>query len=417
MFALVDCNNFYASCERLFQPRLIGQPVIILSNNDGCVIARSNEAKALGIGMGVPFFQVQGLCKRHGVHVFSSNYTFYGDMSQRVMRVIEQEWPVVEIYSIDEAFLDLRSLPADERLSFCRQLQQRIGQYTGIPVSIGIGASKTLAKLANHIAKKELKVPVFDMGGAEFWMAHIPIQDVWGVGRKWGRKLVEQGLYTAQDLAKADLRWIRARFNVSLQRTALELRGISCAGSEHDASRKSILSSKSFGRSQTEWSTVSQAIASYCARACEKLRQQRLRAGYLSVFVRTNSFRQDLPQYRQSAGMQLIHPSDDVRYLTAMAKMCLQTIFRSGFHYHKVGVLLSELGDKRLFQPDLLHPLDKEQSLQSERLMDVYDAINQRFGRHTLRLAAEGFAKPWSARIEKRSPCYTTCWEELAMVY
>ncbi|KTD82233.1 Y-family DNA polymerase [Legionella waltersii] len=416
MFALIDCNNFYASCERVFQPSLANKAILVLSNNDGCVIARSNEAKALGIKMGVPYFEVRSLCKQHKVHVFSSNYTLYGDMSRRVMSVIEEHWPEVEIYSIDEAFLDLQSLPLTAQELFCRDLQKTILRYTGIPVSIGIGSTKTLAKLANNIAKKELKIPVFRIDKESAWLDKIAVGDVWGVGRQWSKKLVQQGIYTAQHLANLDLLKVKGLFNAMLQRTALELRGVSCSGLLNNESRKSIISSKSFGTMQTEYSALAQAISSHCARACEKLRQQGLVARYLSVFIQTNRFRLDLPQYQQSIGFQLVHPSDDLRSITHNAKWCLRQIFRSGFYYQKVGVFLGDLQDKQCLQFDLFNQPSKEELLHTQKLMSVLDAVNAKYGRHTLRLAAEGNTKPWAMRAQLRSPCFTTKWEELPIV-
>lgn len=413
MFAIVDCNNFYASCERLFQPALRNKPVLVLSNNDGCVIARSNEAKELGIKMGVPYFEVKALCQQHQVQVFSSNYTFYGDMSRRVMSVIENSWPEVEIYSIDEAFLDLSSLPKVEIDTFCGELQKKIIRHVGIPVSIGIGPTKTLAKLANYIAKRELKIPVFNIDRQRSWLARVAVSEVWGVGRQLDKKLIEQGVYTAQDLADMDLQHVKKCFNVVLQRTVLELRGIPCAGLQEPEPRKSIISSKSFGRMQTTYASLAQAISSHCARACEKLRSQGLVVRHLSVFVMTNRFRLDLPQYQQSIGFKLITATDDLRYLTRCAKLCLRKIFRDGFHYQKVGVYLEDLVDKNCIQMDLFHQPSSEELAHAERLMSILDAVNHKFGRHTLRLAAEGHVQPWAMRAELRSPSYTTNWAEL----
>lgn len=416
MFALIDCNNFYASCERLFRPALQNKPIIVLSNNDGCVIARSNEAKAVGIEMGAPYYQVKGLCAHHKVHVFSSNYTLYGDMSRRVMSVIEGSWPEVEVYSIDEAFLDLTALAPSEVNEFCRHLQQKITRYTGIPVSIGIGTTKTLAKLANHIAKKELKISVFNMQHQDAWLKKIAVSDVWGVGRKWSKKLMQEGISTAHGLASVDLRELKKRFNIVLQSTALELRGVSCGGLQEAEPRKSILSSKSFGVMQTEYASVAQAVSSHCARACEKLREQGLVAHHLSVFVQTNRFRQDLPQYQQSIGFRLITASDDLRYLVHCAKLCLQKIFRTGFHYQKAGVYLGDLVTKNQGQLDLFNQRSEEELLQAEQFMSVLDAVNKKYGAHTLRLAAEGHVKPWKMKSELRSPCYTTQWSDLAVI-
>jgi DNA polymerase V len=334
-------------------------------------------------------------------------------MSRRVMSVIESSWPEVEIYSIDEAFLDLSSLPLVELDTFCTELQKKITRQVGIPVSIGIGPTKTLAKLANYIAKRELKIPVFNMNRQRSWLARVDVGEVWGVGRQLDKKLREQGVYTAQDLADMDLQYVKKQFNVVLQRTVLELRGIPCAGLQEPEPRQSIISSKSFGRMQTTYASLAQAISSHCARACEKLRSQGLMARHLSVFVRTNRFRLDLPQYQQSIGFKLITATDDLRYLTRCAKLCLRKIFRDGFHYHKVGIYLGDLVDKNCIQMDLFHQPSSEELAHAERLMSVLDAINNKFGRHTLRLAAEGHVQPWAMRAELRSPSYTSKWAEL----
>lgn len=416
MFALIDCNNFYASCERLFRPDLNNKPIVILSNNDGCVIARSNEAKALGIPMGAPYFQVQALCKQYHVHVFSSNYVFYGDMSQRVMTVIEASWPEVEIYSIDEAFLDLRSLPVEQQEEFCHQLQQKVVKYTGIPVSIGIGPTKTLAKLANHIAKKELKTSVYRINEKSEWLNRLKAGDVWGVGRRSVKQLNADGIYTVADLAGKDSRWVKKNYTVVMQRTVMELNGIICGQLIDNEARKSIMSSKSFGRLQTEFDMLAQAISSHCARAHEKLRQQKSRVAYLAVSIRTNPFRRDLPQYCPSIGIKLINPSDDLRQLTALAKKGLQTIFRKGFHYNKAGIYFADLTTDTFIQPDLFESINPEQSEHTEKLMTVMDQINQKFGRRTLHLAAEGFNKPWSMRSDMRSPNFTTDWNGLPVI-
>ncbi|QRN03102.1 DUF4113 domain-containing protein [Legionella sp. MW5194] len=416
MYALVDCNNFYASCERVFKPHLIDKPIVILSNNDGCVIARSNEAKALGIPMGAPFFKIRGLCRQQGVHVFSSNFSLYGDMSRRVMSIIEESWQDVAVYSIDEAFLDLKTLPLEDQEPFCRALQKKILQYTGIPVSIGLAQTKTLAKLANYVAKRRLHVPFFNWVGQNHWLSQIEIGEVWGIGRKWHKVLMQQGIYWASDLAALPLQTLKTRFNVVLQRTALELRGIPCIGFEESEERKSILSSRSFGSLQREQGILAQALSAHCARAYEKLRQQHSVAGYLGIFIRTNPFRADLPQYAPSLGVCLPQPTDDLRELTRWAKWCLNRIYRSGFQYNKVGVYLGDLQPQTVRQPDLFDSTTPCQQQQTRRFLAVYDAINQKYGGHMIRLGAQGHTKPWAMRSAMRSPCYTTRWSDLLVV-
>ena len=416
MFALIDCNNFYASCERLFRPDLYHRPVIVLSNNDGCAVARSNEAKALGIGMGDPYFKIKALCDEHNVAVFSSNYTFYGDMSARVMSIIEDNWPEVEIYSIDEAFLNLSTLNPAEHTAFSERLQKLILKNTGIPTSVGIGETKTLAKIANHIAKKKLKIPVFNVASLPNWLDKVPINDVWGVGRKWAVKLSSMNIKTAGDLARADLALIRKRFNVVLQRTAYELRGLPCLKMEEVEPKQSIISSKSFGSMQTELKSLEEAISSHVARAWEKMRKQKQVVSYLSVFVLSNRFRRDLEQYSNSNGFKLIIPSDDLRYLTHSAKRCLREIFKDNIQYKKVGVLFDGLIPKELRQIDFFHHVEDEAFEDCEKLMSVIGKINNRFGRSTLRLASEGCSKPWAMKSSMKSPCYTTQWRDLPIV-
>ncbi|HAT3877868.1 TPA: Y-family DNA polymerase [Legionella pneumophila] len=418
MFALIDCNNFYASCERLFRPDLRTTPIIVLSNNDGCVVARSNEAKALGIKMGVPYFEVKGLCKQHNVQVFSSNYTLYGDLSHRVMTVIEANWPDTEIYSIDEAFLNLKTLSEDKIDTFCTYLQKTILKHTGIPVSIGIGRTKTLAKVANHVAKKKLKIAVFNVTNQEeHWLSHLEVDDIWGVGRQWYKKLIGFGVTNALELSKLNPRFVKDRFNVVLQRTVLELRGKPCLELEEIAPKQSIMSSCSFGGLQSDFGFIQEAISHHCGTAWAKMRRQGLITQHLSVFVRSNPFREDLAQYSNSIGFRLVNPTDDVRYLTAAAKLCLKKIYRKGIQYHKCGVLLADLIDKQYRQMDLFHQPSDEKIIETEKVMKLICGINQKYGSRTMRLAAEGFRKSWSMKRQLKSPHYTTRWSELPIAY
>lgn len=419
MYAIVDANNFYASCERLFQPQLSNTPIVVLSNNDGCVIARSNEAKALGVAMGVPYFEIKQFAKRYKVRVFSSNYAFYGDMSNRIMSILESQWPEVAVYSIDEAFLDLSLLPESKHGEFCWQLQKKVRQCTGIPVSIGIGPTKTLAKLANHVAKKCLKQPVFNITNEMGWLKSIDVADVWGVGRKWSKKLISLGVKSAYDLSEVDHVIFRRKFSVVLERTIMELRGIDCIELDIGASKKQIISSKSFGKMQTSYTPIAQALSNYVARATEKLRKQGSLASTLSVFLRTNPFREDLPYCSKSIGLQLVNPSDDVRVLTSAAKRCLKQIYQEGFHYKKTGVMLSGLVNKSQQQLMLFDNVSDDDQLQNERLMGVLSDINQKFGRYSIHMAAEGVGKKssWQMRSSHRTQRYTTCWDELPVVY
>lgn len=417
MFALIDCNNFYASCERLFRPDLENTPIVVLSNNDGCCIARSNEAKALGIAMGEPYFKIKALCTQHGVKAFSSNYSLYGDISRRVMCIIEESWPHMEIYSIDEAFLDLSSMPSDLHDAFCTMLHKKILKHVGIPTSIGIGQTKTLAKLANYCCKKLFKTPVFNSTGKnKQLLKHISVGDIWGVGRKWEIKLMARGIYTAYDLANTNAHHLKKSFNVVLMRIAMEPQGVICEGLGEIEPKQSILSSKSFGQMQTDFTHIAQAISSHCARVVEKMRAQNLVTQHLYVFIYTNRFREDLPQHIQSMEFRLINPSDDLRLITTIAKRCLQGIFKEGYYYKKAGVCLGALIPKDSRQLDFFHQPTEEQLHHTEQLMHVMDKVNQKYGRSAIRLAAEGHSKPWDAYAELKSPAYTTRWSEVPRV-
>lgn len=416
MYALVDCNNFYASCERLFRPDLRDKPIVVLSNNDGCVIARSNEAKALKIKMGEPYFKIKTRCQQHNIHVFSSNYALYGDISHRVMSIIDSSWPDIEIYSIDEAFLDLSTLPTHKLNDFCITLRAWILKATGMPTSIGIGRTKTLAKIANHVCKKELNIPVVNISHQQDWLQRIDVGDVWGVGRQWTKKLKTLGIRTAADLAAANLNELRSQFNIILMRTAMELQGTPCCSLQDVSPNQSIVSSRSFGEMQTEFNPLAQAISGHVARAYEKLRHQDLQVLRLTVFVRTNPFRRDLPQYDNKIQFKLVQPTDDLRLLTRIARRCLFKIFKAGFHYKKVGVYFENVIGKHEQQLDLFNQLSPEQLHKKDDLMSVLDGINQKFGRHTIKLAAEGFSKPWAMRADMQSPHYTTQWSHLPII-
>ena len=392
-------------------------PIVVLSNNDGCCIARSNEAKALGIAMGEPYFKIKGLCNQHKVQAFSSNYTLYGNISHRVMCTIEEFWPHIEIYSIDEAFLDLSSLPQAQHESFCHELHRTILQHTGIPTSIGIGPTKTLAKSANHLCKKVFKVPVFNSSSnTQALLARISVADVWGVGRQWARKLMARGIHTAHDLAMMNPHLLKKQFNVVLMRTAMELQGIACGGLEEIEPKQNILSSKSFGQMQTQFESVAQSVSSHCARAVEKMRRQELVAQRVGVFIQTNRFREDLAQYVPAIECRLVNPTDDLRLITTIAKQCLKRIFKQGFYYKKAGVSLHDLIPNTTRQLDLFHQRSDERIEHAEQLMGVFDRINEKYGRSTIRLAAEGHSKPWAMRAELKSPAYTTRWSDVPKV-
>ncbi len=410
MIALVDCNNFYVSCERVFDPRLCGVPVVVLSNNDGCVIARSNEAKALGIPMGTPFFKVRDLVRRHGVRVFSSNYALYGDMSERVMLTLGEATPDVEVYSIDEAFVRLHA--SDEAAG----LRRRVLRDTGIPTSIGVGPTKTLAKAANRFAKKRATCGVFDLsagGDVDDLLADLPVADVWGIGRRWAAKLCAAGLPTARHLRDADDQWVRRHLNVTGLRTVHELRGIPCIPFEEmPVERKTVTCSRSFGEPVERLGPIREAVAHYAAQAAAKLRREGLAAAILRVFVTTKYYGEE-PHRTGLYTLTLPRPTAFAPDLVRYAKLGLERAYRPGYAYRKAGVQLMGLSPADRVQGNLFVAADPRRQA---RLMAMMDRVNRRFGRGTLFLAAEGTGRSWAMRQARRSPRYTTRWDELALV-
>jgi DNA polymerase V len=417
VFALVDCNNFYASCERVFQPKLEGRPIVVLSNNDGCVIARSNEAKALGISMGAPYFKIERFARRERVAVFSSNYALYGDMSRRVMQTLSCFAPVVEVYSIDECFLDLAGLPYDLTV-YAQNMVGTVRRWTGIPVSIGLAPTKTLAKLANRLAKKGHSPdgPVLDwtrLDDPAQALAAVPIEDVWGIAGRWGQRLRSLGIEQARDLRDADPKTLWQKFGVVLERIVWELRGVSCLPLETvPPPRKQILTSRSFGTRLTERDDLRAAVASFATRAGEKLRAQGLAAQALNVFVQTSPFDPAQPYYANAATLDFETPAQDTGLLIRTALRGLEHIFRSGPAYQKAGVLLLDLVPAGFAQGSLFAATSGDLA-RSVRLMKALDRINREFGRGTLRYASEAISDSWRMRARLKSPAYTTRWEEL----
>ncbi|MHB1348875.1 MAG: Y-family DNA polymerase [Desulfobulbaceae bacterium] len=417
VFALVDCNNFYVSCERLFRPELEGRPVVVLSNNDGCIIARSNEAKALGIAMGAPYFQTSALIEREGVEVFSSNYALYGDLSQRVMAILQEMEPEVEIYSIDEAFLRLPKNAAANLTDQALALRHRIKQNVGIPVSIGIGATRTLAKIAGRIAKKNpAHGGVFDLTACsdrDRLLAGVEVGDVWGIGRRLSEKLNREGVFTALDLARHDDDWLRRRLSVTGLRTAMELRGIPCIGLDQaPAPRKSVIYSRSFRKPVASLTDLREAVSCYVSTAAEKLREEGLAAANLHVFLRTSPHRPDLPQHAESLLVGLPQPTASTPLLIKAALRGLDRIYRPGYGYQKAGVMLTELTPGDRIQQSLFHRPPRE----DRAVMAALDLINRRWGRDTLHYASSGQTRPWQMSRGRKSPAYTTSWQELPKV-
>jgi DNA polymerase V len=415
--ALVDCNNFYASCERVFQPALRGKPVVVLSNNDGCVIARSNEAKALGIEMGAPWHLHKDQFARSGVIVRSSNYTLYGDMSSRVMRVLADFTPDLEIYSIDEAFLGLAGF--DDRLEAHTQaLRAKVLQWTGIPVSVGIAPTKTLAKAANRMAKKDPAsggvALLLTATAQEAALARMELTDIWGIARRMAQRLTDVGIKSPLDLRNADPRFVRERFSVVLERMVYELRGVSCLALEEvTPDRKSIMASRSFGRTVTSREEMIEAVATYTARAAEKMRRQHLATASLIVFVETNRFKPGDPQHCASQAVQLPVASADTGKLTGAALRGLAVLWRAGFRYKKAGVMFLDLVPAVDVQGGLF---DAPDTPTKQRLMATVDRLNARYGRDAVSFAASGRRRSWKLRSDQLSQRYTTSWDELLKV-
>ncbi|MDP2846697.1 MAG: Y-family DNA polymerase [Humidesulfovibrio sp.] len=419
LYALVDCNNFYASCERLFRPGLKGKPVVVLSNNDGCVIARSNEAKALGIPMGAPAFQWEHVFRKQGVAVFSSNYALYGDLSARVMTVLEDLAPRVEVYSIDEAFLDLSGVA--DAPGLCRKIRARVGQYTGIPVSIGLARTKTLAKLASRCAKKDPALGgVFDLAGCpdpEAILAAAEVGDVWGIGPRHAKRLLSRGVRTALDFSRLPADWVRKEMTVVGLQTQMELKGISCLPvSSAPAPRRSVLCSRSFGQLVEDKEHLREAVCAFAVRAAEKLRDAGLEAQAVQVFTLTPRHREELPQHQGQATVTLPGPTNFTPDIVAATLRGLDEAFRQGFAYQKAGVLLLGLTPASARQRSLLD-LPPEERQRQRALMAVVDAVNRRHGRGALRLAISSAPdRPWHMRQHRRSPRYTTSWDELPRI-
>jgi DNA polymerase V len=419
VFALVDCNNFYVSCERLFNPALEGKPIVVLSNNDGCIVARSNEAKEVGVRMGIPLFKIADLVRRHKIITLSSNYALYGDLSERVMSVMATMSPHQEIYSIDECFLDFAGF--SDTIKHGQHIRQIIKQWLGLPVCVGIGPSKTLAKLSNFIAKKRQQYNgVFDIASLSdveqnVIMQSILIDDVWGIGRKMSDRLNGIGIRTVKDLRDADPEQMQERFSVVVKRTVLELRGISCLSLDEIAQpRKQIVCSRSFGSYVHTLNDLEEAVASYASRAAVKLRRDGSHVCVVQVFIQTNTFSASQPQYSQQATIRLPSPTDDTIAITKAATAALRQIFKSGYAYQKAGVVLMDLVPAGSQQLQIFSAVEKVSK--SQKLMQVLDATNDAMGHKTLYLAAEGHNESWKIKAEHRTPAYTTCWNQLPVV-
>ena len=416
MFALVDCNSFYCSCERVFQPRLQGRPVVVLSNNDGCVIARTNEAKALGVPMGAPWFVWRERFVGWGVQVFSSNYALYGDMSRRVMETLSGFASEIEVYSIDEAFLALDDWTGPQLEAYGREIQERVRQWTGIPVGVGIGATKVLAKVANRAAKKSGGVFVLNHANKEghALLSEWPVGELWGIARRLEKRLADLGIKTAGELARAKPALLRQRFGVVVERMALELQGVSCLSLETlQQPRKNICCSRSFGRPVESLNELREAIATHATKAGEKLRRQRLAASAVHVFFHTNHHRPDLPQYCPAAGRKLLVPTSFTPELVGESLRILEAIFHDGYRYTKAGVLCLGLVPDEDRQNHLFRPVDGQMERKQKALMKAVDDLNLWGGRGTVRLASTGIRRDWAMRQNRLTPRYTTRIEDV----
>jgi DNA polymerase V len=415
--ALVDCNNFYASCEKIFRPDLTHTPIVVLSNNDGCIVSRSKEAKALGIKMAQPWFEIKAWAEEQGVLAFSSNYALYADMSNHVMSILGNFSPRTEVYSIDECFVDLTGMRDVRSISY--EMHQRVAKWTGINVGVGVGSTKTLAKLANHVAKTHPR----SQGVFSFnlltetqkirLLGQIPVAEVWGVGRKYTKRLKEHGIQTALDLRDAHTPTLRADFGVLMEKTQRELQGTSCIElQEVEPNKKQIISSRSFGQMVTELPVLQDALSTFVANACAKLRKQNGQAAVIQVFLQTNRFREDLPQYMPSLAVPLPQPTNDTMVVNRWASYLCERMFKEGYHYKKAGIMLSEISPVTSWQGDLLEP----ETTSNTNLMQVLDRLNGRYGRGTVKVSTQGAFKTWQMRQERKSPSYTTDWDQLPCV-
>ena len=419
--ALIDVNNFYVSCERVFNPKLKDKPVVVLSNNDGCAVARSNEVKALGVGMGAPWFKFKDLAKQHGIIAMSSNYALYADMSNRVMSILREYSPDQEVYSIDESFLDLTGFQSRDLIKYGQHMRKRILKWTGLPVCVGIGSTKTLSKLANHCAKKR---PIFNSvcnfntmlpTELDALLGQIEVGEIWGVGRKLAPKLEALGFNTVLDLKRADPERLRQQFSVVMEKTIRELNGTVCIEMEEiSPNKKQILRSRSFGYPVTDYNSLAESITLYMSSAAERLRRQQSFAGSVHVFITTSPFKPDQPFYANSMTISIPSPTDDTRRLVQVALWILKQLYKANFNYAKAGVMLGELVPAAGVQTDLFS--QTQLSSKSADLMIAMDKINRKMGKESIKLASEGFKRPWKMKQENKSPSYTTMWEDIPVI-
>ncbi|MBP6976522.1 Y-family DNA polymerase [Candidatus Dojkabacteria bacterium] len=419
IYALIDCDNFYVSCERVFRPDLRDKPVIVLSNNDGCIISRSNEVKQLGIEMGTAYFKIMDIIKKYDIKIFSSNYPLYADLSNRIVKTLEMFSPNIEVYSIDESFLQL-SIGKHDCTKYCKEIRERILKNTGIPTTIGIAYTKTLTKVASKIAKKNKEyngvLSLLNTGTNDKYLQMVEVNDVWGVGRKYSKWLEERGIYTARDLKYADKEYIRKKMTVNGYRTVMELNNIECLPLEKEKkNRKSIVDSKSFGKLTDSLDDIKKSLALDVTRAGEKLRAQNCLAGFLTVFLTTSPFRDN--RYSNSISIKLPYPVSDSSTLIKYAFLGLEKIFRQGYLYKKTGVILTDISSVKDVQLNFNVNCFLQHTEKQNQIMNSIDRINKKWGRDTVTVGALGLENNLKMRQNMKSPRYTTNWEEILNVH
>ena len=415
--ALVDCNSFYVSCERLFNTSIIKKPVIVLSSNDGCVISRSTEAKTLGIKMGEPYFKVKKIVKENNVKIFSSNYSLYGDISRRVMKTLKQFSPKIEIYSIDEAFLDLSSIKDKDLLEYGSIIRKTILKWTGIPTSIGIATTKTLSKIANHVAKKDSLgvINLINTQQIDKILKKIKINDVWGVGRQLTKFYIKNGINTAYQLKKMPDAWIKKNTNVFGGRTVMELKGLSCISLEtYQEKRKNCCVSRSFGRKVTKLEELNESVTTHCLNAAEKIRLDNQTTKKITVFIRTSPFQKDKNYYVNSKDIDLPIRTNDSIELVKQALIALKYIYKKGYKYQKVGIIFSALSDVGIYKKNLFSLINSEEK--RKKLMKAIDYTNNKYDRNALSIAHAGLKKKWNIKRQHYSKIDTACFDFLPIV-
>lgn len=415
--ALIDCNNFYVSCERIFRPDLRELPIVVLSNNDGCVVSRSNEAKKLGIKMGQPWFECKELSVTHNILALSSNYTLYADISDRVMNILRSYSPKYQVYSIDECFIDLTGTAKVREI--CYQIREHVIKWTGIPVCVGVGSTKTLAKLANLIAKKHPRSKgVFNYNNLtetqqKKLLHQIPVSEVWGVGSRLSVRLKHRGIKTVEDLKTAHIPTLREEFSVVMEKIQRELQGVVCFNLEEvTPNKKQIISSRSFGKPIRSIDILKDAVSAFVANASEKLRSQKSHASTVQVFLKTNRFKRDQAQYMPSLAISLPQPTNDSLIINRWSNRIINKIFKSEYSYKKAGIILSGISPTMFHQFDLIDSTTPD----NPELMTTLDKLNKKFGRGTVKISTQGFYKEWEMKQERKSPHYTTDWNAIPRV-